>query len=420
MTVRYAKTLCSMLLCASLVVNSTAMAQWGNNAPPCSNGHCAPTAVWGYNATCWRRWPGAMYPDMIVPTQPSNRGPAGIQPGNIELPPSTGEADVRPPSPTRQPQYSPTPRPGFDEGFREPAPIDQPFQTPAPGVQDAFPSPHSGIVPMDSHPVNTPVETAPMSSEPSGDTTTYRAPAVQEPAATEPVSVPAPQNTLQAEAPRETEMRIDLGGPGQDVRPEVTVLETAPHSLPAATASELTGSQTEALQLASANAELDQADKDRDNPYPTNSLQRRLRATAIRAKAKVPAKTAAPKAMTPEASLPAIEAATPADEPNRLLESSRRRTMNTSDTAPAAHVEAARATAAHQTMPILSSTPSERAASAIITPGATSLPESNPLRSSPVKPASFQLPEQPTWRPATSSSHSPAPSSSTFQSNPLR
>src|SRR5690554_5369806 len=98
MLMKYSKQLCPAVL--SLAMAATpAWAQWGTNALPCSNGSCAPTANWGYHPTCWRRWPGAIYPDMQP--LPQSRQPEGIQPPLIETPPAEAEADVRPPSPTR-------------------------------------------------------------------------------------------------------------------------------------------------------------------------------------------------------------------------------------------------------------------------------------------------------------------------------
>src|SRR4051794_32054930 len=74
-------------------------AQWGTNAQPCQDGRCAPAReTWGFYKTCWKRWPGAVYPDMIGP--PAKQGSDQLPAGQIELPNPANEADVQTPSAT--------------------------------------------------------------------------------------------------------------------------------------------------------------------------------------------------------------------------------------------------------------------------------------------------------------------------------
>src|SRR6478736_2382968 len=102
----------------------TASAQWwGTNAPPCSNGHCAPVTPFGYQATRWHQWPGAVYPDMARPT------PAGeeIPPSRVDVPPQKRELEIQTPS-TQAPARSSEPP---ESSEQLPAPATQP----APGLQ---------------------------------------------------------------------------------------------------------------------------------------------------------------------------------------------------------------------------------------------------------------------------------------------
>ena len=77
---------------------------WGYNAPPCSNGHCAPVTPWGYTPPHWHRWPAAIYPDMI---KPASAAPGGeeVSP-SIEIPPPNKEAEMQTAPPTREPARS--------------------------------------------------------------------------------------------------------------------------------------------------------------------------------------------------------------------------------------------------------------------------------------------------------------------------
>lgn len=90
-----------------LIVADRLQAQWGTNAPPCSNGPCVPPrGSFGYYKTCWRPWPCTMQSDSM---QRPGSTIESVPPSNIELPPPGKEAEVRVPSPTRQPINRPLP-----------------------------------------------------------------------------------------------------------------------------------------------------------------------------------------------------------------------------------------------------------------------------------------------------------------------
>ena len=74
---------------------------WGYNAPPCSNGHCAPVTPWGYTPPHWHRWPAAIYPDMIKPASSTPSGEE-VSP-SIEIPPPNKEAEMQTAPPSREP-----------------------------------------------------------------------------------------------------------------------------------------------------------------------------------------------------------------------------------------------------------------------------------------------------------------------------
>src|SRR5690349_17478889 len=83
-------------------------AQWGTNAPPC-NGACVPVReTWGYYKTRWHQWPCATY---SAPSQPSSEVLRDIP--STELPPPSGEAEIRVQTPSRRQFEQPSPRSGF-------------------------------------------------------------------------------------------------------------------------------------------------------------------------------------------------------------------------------------------------------------------------------------------------------------------
>src|SRR5262249_49680027 len=74
---------------------------WGTNAPPCSNGHCAPVTPWGYTPPQWHRWPGVPYPDMIKPASATAPGGEEGTTPSIEIPPPNKEAEMQTAPPLR-------------------------------------------------------------------------------------------------------------------------------------------------------------------------------------------------------------------------------------------------------------------------------------------------------------------------------
>lgn len=127
-------------------------AQWGTNAPPCSNGPCVPPrGSFGYYKTCWRPWPCAMQPESI---QRTSSPIESIPPSNIELPHPSKEAEIRVQSPTRQPINRPLP--GGTEPTLAPLPGDQ-AMPPAPLGDEATPGvPPSGRSDINSMPMTVP------------------------------------------------------------------------------------------------------------------------------------------------------------------------------------------------------------------------------------------------------------------------
>ncbi len=115
---------------------------WGTNAPPCSNGHCAPVTPWGYTPQQWHRWPYAIYPDMIKPAGAKNGDE--ISPPSVEIPPPNKEAEMQTAPPTKGGE-SPSTLPGqSNDSMSMPTPAkstdqlrpnDMPPMRDAPGAQ---------------------------------------------------------------------------------------------------------------------------------------------------------------------------------------------------------------------------------------------------------------------------------------------
>lgn len=95
------------------VGNASAQNVIGSNASPYP-GNCPPGTPYGFFKPHWRQWPGAVYPDTVIPKPASEE----ISPPNVQLPGKDIESQI---------QATPTPaqqRSGGNSSDTAPAPND--------------------------------------------------------------------------------------------------------------------------------------------------------------------------------------------------------------------------------------------------------------------------------------------------------